>query len=132
MFNAFQFYPSTGPIEGGTQLTIDGINLGRSFSDIQNSIKVAHVGCQPLRDAYNTASRIICITGPSHLHKMANGSVVLQLRHDRQFLAVSLTPFQYVVRTRRFFKKKTFFKDRRFLKYIYIYVTYICNIVSYW
>ncbi|GBM68568.1 Plexin-A2 [Araneus ventricosus] len=38
------FTPKSGPWEGGTNITIGGINLGRVFQDIANNIRVIHEG----------------------------------------------------------------------------------------
>ena len=55
------FYPKTGPYEGGTNLTIEGINLGRIFKDIENGIGISHelngqqislIPCYPYRNDY--------------------------------------------------------------------------------
>ena len=51
-----QVYPRAGPVEGRTNLTITGINLGQSASDIYN-ITVAGHPCNPYPDTYVTATR---------------------------------------------------------------------------
>ncbi|GBN42103.1 Plexin-A2, partial [Araneus ventricosus] len=38
----FSFTPKSGPWEGGTNITIKGINLGRAFQDIANNVRVIH------------------------------------------------------------------------------------------
>lgn len=43
-----QFYPLFGPKQGGTLLTIDGINLGKSYEDIVSNISIAGVQCAHL------------------------------------------------------------------------------------
>lgn len=63
------FEPTSGPHDGGTNLTIRGINLGRSFDDIQNAIslelydndnKLGQIPCNPYREYYVRTSQIIC------------------------------------------------------------------------
>lgn len=63
------FEPTSGPYEGGTNLTIKGINLGRTFEDIQNGVTVelAHneirlgqIECTPYRELYVRTSQITC------------------------------------------------------------------------
>ena len=49
--------PSEGPVEGGTQVTIDGDNL---TSDI--TVEIGGVPCTPVW--FNTAQQIVCTTGP--------------------------------------------------------------------
>lgn len=61
--------PKSGPFEGGTNITIEGINLGRNFEDIANGVNVAHeqngvtvglIPCIPFRERYVKTSRITC------------------------------------------------------------------------
>ncbi|RWS04843.1 Plexin-A2-like protein [Leptotrombidium deliense] len=47
----FDFNPKTGPFEGGTNITIEGINLGNHFEDIAKFIHIA--------DGNNTVVRFI-------------------------------------------------------------------------
>lgn len=63
------FYPKSGPYEGGTNLTIEGINLGRSFEDIENGVEIinesggktiSRIPCQPFKDDYVKTSKIKC------------------------------------------------------------------------
>lgn len=63
------FYPKSGPTEGGTNLTIEGINLGRVFEDIEHGIvilievngkQVGRVPCIPFPEEYVKTSRIKC------------------------------------------------------------------------
>ena len=51
--------PDSGPTEGGTTVTINGTNLGTSFSDII-SITVGSLSCTPIKDYYLKGSRITC------------------------------------------------------------------------
>ena len=60
------FYPKKGPIEGGTELTIVGENLGRNFDDIKDAVRVPTTElCRPIKEKYITATKIVCITGSS-------------------------------------------------------------------
>lgn len=63
------FYPKSGPTEGGTNLTIEGINLGRTFEDIKTGIgisfemngkQVSNIPCYPYASEYVKTSRIKC------------------------------------------------------------------------
>ncbi|KAJ3603142.1 hypothetical protein NHX12_030885 [Muraenolepis orangiensis] len=47
--------PVAGPTEGGTLVTIQGLNLGLSFSELQGNVKVAGVVCTPREEGYITA-----------------------------------------------------------------------------
>uniref|UniRef100_A0A4W3GRU9 Plexin D1 n=1 Tax=Callorhinchus milii TaxID=7868 RepID=A0A4W3GRU9_CALMI len=44
--------PLTGPVDGGTLLTIKGSNLGRRFSDIKEGVSIGEVQCIPLEKSY--------------------------------------------------------------------------------
>jgi plexin A len=46
------FTPKYGLLEGGTNVTITGLNLGRRFDDIFGKITVAGVPCVPHRESY--------------------------------------------------------------------------------
>ncbi|KAI3357204.1 hypothetical protein L3Q82_015660 [Scortum barcoo] len=49
--------PLSGPIEGGTLVTISGSNLGQRAEDIQNSVTVAGVPCSVVHSRYEVSSR---------------------------------------------------------------------------
>ena len=65
MFNCqhifFQFWPETGPTKGGTKLTIQGINLGKTFDDIKDGVKVAGIKCIPDPASYIPARMYVNI-----------------------------------------------------------------------
>uniref|UniRef100_A0AAY5L951 Sema domain-containing protein n=1 Tax=Esox lucius TaxID=8010 RepID=A0AAY5L951_ESOLU len=50
----------TGPPEGGTRVTIHGMNLGLAFSDMENNVEVAGVKCSPIEEGYIIAEQIVC------------------------------------------------------------------------
>uniref|UniRef100_A0A7N8XWS6 Plexin-A2-like n=1 Tax=Mastacembelus armatus TaxID=205130 RepID=A0A7N8XWS6_9TELE len=52
--------PVAGPLEGGTLVTIQGLNLGLSFSELQGNVEVAGVQCTPQEQGYITAEQIVC------------------------------------------------------------------------
>ncbi|XP_032892776.1 plexin-D1 [Amblyraja radiata] len=54
--------PLTGPVHGGTRLTIRGRNLGRRFSDIADGVRIGGVSCTPVQEDYVVSSQIVCIT----------------------------------------------------------------------
>ena len=43
-----QIYPLSGPVEGGTRVTIEGSNLGISVDEIKDKIAIGGVLCVPL------------------------------------------------------------------------------------
>lgn len=61
----FSFVPATGPYEGGTNVTIHGINLGKNFLDIYSGVKVAGMSCMPFQNLYVDTKKIVCkVDGP--------------------------------------------------------------------
>ncbi|GBN74991.1 Plexin-A2, partial [Araneus ventricosus] len=70
----FSFTPKSGPWEGGTNITIKGINLGRAFQDIANNVRVIHedlkviAECVPHEELYVKTTQIVCrVEKPSNL-----------------------------------------------------------------
>ncbi|XP_064605454.1 plexin-A2-like isoform X2 [Liolophura sinensis] len=59
----FKIIPSLGPSSGGTNLTIIGENLGKTFADIDGGITIAGEPCTPYREEYVAARKIVCKTG---------------------------------------------------------------------
>uniref|UniRef100_A0A673B015 Plexin A2 n=1 Tax=Sphaeramia orbicularis TaxID=375764 RepID=A0A673B015_9TELE len=49
--------PVAGPLEGGTLVTIQGLNLGLSFSELEGNVDVAGVPCTPQEEGYITAEQ---------------------------------------------------------------------------
>lgn len=52
-----QLDPVSGPVEGGTVVTISGSNLGQRAEDIQGSVTVAGVPCNVIHSRYEVSSR---------------------------------------------------------------------------
>lgn len=46
-----------GPLEGGTLVTIHGLNLGLSFFELEGNVEVAGVQCTPQETGYITAEQ---------------------------------------------------------------------------
>ncbi|XP_063740982.1 plexin-B1-like isoform X2 [Eleginops maclovinus] len=67
--------PVSGPVEGGTVVTISGSNLGQRAEDIQNSVTVAGVPCSVISSRYEVSSRIVCETTSSGGEKSGQASV---------------------------------------------------------
>lgn len=92
-----RIYPTSGPWEGGTNITIEGYNLGRVFQDIQNGIHVskevngvslAQIPCVPHKDLYVKTTRIVCeIESPRNLTTSPpsgtiSGPVIVKVLND--------------------------------------------------
>jgi hypothetical protein len=56
-----QIKPLSGPIEGGTLVTIEGSNLGLKEEDVKGRIRIGDIPCE-LVD-YQVSVKIICRTG---------------------------------------------------------------------
>ncbi|XP_075951524.1 plexin-B1 [Anarhichas minor] len=67
--------PVSGPVEGGTVVTISGSNLGQRSEDIQNSVTVAGVPCSVIHSRYEVSSRIVCETTGSGGERSGHASV---------------------------------------------------------
>uniref|UniRef100_A0A8K9XG51 Plexin A2 n=1 Tax=Oncorhynchus mykiss TaxID=8022 RepID=A0A8K9XG51_ONCMY len=52
--------PVAGPPEGGTRVTIHGMNLGLAFSEMVDNVEVAGVKCSPVEEGYIIAEQIVC------------------------------------------------------------------------
>lgn len=59
-----QIKPLSGPIEGGTLVTIEGSNLGLKKEDVLGKIKIGDIPCQLVN--YEVSVKIQCITGRSN------------------------------------------------------------------
>ncbi|KAJ8258682.1 hypothetical protein COCON_G00176940 [Conger conger] len=55
-----QVTPLAGPPEGGTLVTIRGVNLGLSLSELMGNVQVAGVRCTPQGKSYVIAEQIVC------------------------------------------------------------------------
>ncbi|XP_037135114.1 plexin-B1 isoform X2 [Syngnathus acus] len=67
--------PVSGPVEGGTLVTISGSNLGQRAEDILNSVTLAEVPCSVIHSRYEISSRIVCETTSSRGEKRGQASV---------------------------------------------------------
>nr|XP_001920983.4 plexin-B1 isoform X2 [Danio rerio] len=70
--------PLSGPVEGGTVVTVSGSNLGQRAEDIQHSVSVAGVSCSVIPDRYEVSSSIVCETAASVGEQ--SGHVSVQVR----------------------------------------------------
>nr|XP_033773736.1 plexin-A2 isoform X1 [Geotrypetes seraphini]XP_033773738.1 plexin-A2 isoform X1 [Geotrypetes seraphini]XP_033773739.1 plexin-A2 isoform X1 [Geotrypetes seraphini]XP_033773740.1 plexin-A2 isoform X1 [Geotrypetes seraphini] len=86
----------SGPPEGGTWVTIHGINLGLDFSEIVNNVQVAEVECAPLEEEYIIAEQIVCEMGPAE-SGIQSGPVQLCIGECKQeFMATSTQQYTFV------------------------------------
>uniref|UniRef100_A0A915PJ57 Sema domain-containing protein n=1 Tax=Setaria digitata TaxID=48799 RepID=A0A915PJ57_9BILA len=104
------FNPKKGPLAGGTtvsdspetylnidsKLIIDGVNLGHSYKTVEEAVTAANVRCDVDERSYVTASRIICRTRQSPTPIPARYPVVIKLREEHKYTAISNDSFTYV------------------------------------
>ncbi|XP_010012527.1 PREDICTED: plexin-B1 isoform X2 [Nestor notabilis] len=70
-------YPLSGPVEGGTRITITGSNLGQKHQDIAETVTVAGIPCAVDVQEYEISSSIVCVTGGSWAER--SGHVVVEV-----------------------------------------------------
>lgn len=89
------FEPRTGPWEGGTNITIRGIDLGKHFGDISVTLGAegARIPCTSLPDRYVATKEIVCTAGGAAARNISRGRIVAQIAGYR---AESTDDFQFV------------------------------------
>nr|XP_012614217.1 plexin-A2 [Microcebus murinus]XP_020139995.1 plexin-A2 [Microcebus murinus] len=86
----------SGPPEGGTRVTIHGVNLGLDFSEIAHHVQVAGVPCTPLPGEYIIAEQIVCEMGHAPVGT-ASGPVRLCIGECKpEFMAKSHQQYTFV------------------------------------
>ncbi|XP_075030579.1 plexin-A2 [Calonectris borealis] len=86
----------SGPPEGGTRVTIRGVNLGLDFSEIAHGVQVAGVQCTPLPEQYVVAEQIVCEMGQA-LPGISSGPVLLCIGECKpEFTAKSAQQYTFV------------------------------------
>ncbi|NWX03775.1 PLXA2 protein, partial [Caloenas nicobarica] len=86
----------SGPPEGGTRVTIRGVNLGLDFSEIAHGVQVAGVQCTPLPEHYVVAEQIVCEMGQA-LPGISSGPVLLCIGECKpEFTAKSAQQYMFV------------------------------------
>uniref|UniRef100_A0A8B9GFZ5 Plexin-B1 n=1 Tax=Amazona collaria TaxID=241587 RepID=A0A8B9GFZ5_9PSIT len=68
-------YPLSGPVEGGTRITITGSNLGQKHQDIAETVTVAGIPCAVDAQEYEISSSIVCVTGRSWTERSGHAVV---------------------------------------------------------
>ena len=58
-----QIKPLSGPIEGGTLVSIEGSNLGLKEEDVKGKIRIGDVPCELID--YQVSVKIVCRSGPA-------------------------------------------------------------------
>ncbi|NWY03278.1 PLXA2 protein, partial [Nothoprocta ornata] len=86
----------SGPPEGGTRVTIRGVNLGLDFSEIAHNVQVAGVPCAPLPERYVVAEQIVCEMGQA-LPGVSSGPALLCIGECKpEFTARSAQHYVFV------------------------------------
>ncbi|XP_030634053.1 plexin-A1-like [Chanos chanos] len=92
-----KLYPETGPRQGGTMLTITGENLGLQFKDIQNTVRIGKVACQPVEQEYISAEQIVCRLADATGYPVREAQVEVCVRDCQpEYRAVSPKAFTFV------------------------------------
>ncbi|XP_071081930.1 hepatocyte growth factor receptor-like isoform X2 [Haliotis cracherodii] len=88
-----RFSPANGPIQGKTNISVTGINLGKTYTDITSDVTVAGIKCSVIPDHYEPSSRFTCETDKSN----AAASGTIKVTVDGKYTAESDSPFHFVV-----------------------------------
>ena len=99
-----QIHPLSGPVEGGTLVTIEGSNLGLREEDVHNNVFIGDLPCAV--EGYYVSVKILCRTGevPSQMlggaPQMLEGELHFPVRVATPAgTTVSSVKFSYTVRT---------------------------------
>ena len=103
----FQIHPISGPVEGGTLVSIEGSNLGSSFDEIKDRVSIGGIPCVPIE--YNVSIRVICRTGPSLIGPQS----ALVVIGNRAGVTRAQEKFQYKV-SELSWKKSPIFMKKKF------------------
>ncbi|CAL1269603.1 unnamed protein product [Larinioides sclopetarius] len=83
-------HPLSGPIEGGTLVTIEGSNLGTSEEEIRDNITIGGIPCTLVE--YSVSVRVVCRTGgsagPMAAEVVVGNKAGLTLANERFFYKV--------------------------------------------
>ncbi|KAI4882566.1 hypothetical protein NFI96_029674 [Prochilodus magdalenae] len=90
--------PLAGPPEGGTLVTIRGVNLGMTLSELQGKVEVAGVSCSAQLEGYITAEQVVCemdsamlVSGPGPV-QLCVGECRPELRTQSSQIYTFVTP----------------------------------------
>lgn len=87
-----RFSPTTGPIKGKTHLSVSGLNLGKSYSDIK--VTVAGLNCEVKPDHYEPSSGFVCETEVTPA--TTQGVIVVKVDNKYTAMSDSGSPFSFV------------------------------------
>ncbi|XP_065576884.1 plexin-A4-like isoform X2 [Artemia franciscana] len=77
------FEPRLGPWEGGTNITITGVNLGKVFKDIYGGVTVAGMQCSPYEHLYVRTRKIVCLVDSPGISEARRGPVIVRVADFR-------------------------------------------------
>ncbi|XP_068203204.1 plexin A3 isoform X2 [Palaemon carinicauda] len=92
--NITDFHPKSGPWDGGTNVTIEGINLGKDIDDIYEGITVAGITCQPYRNSYIKTKQVTCMVDSPGVNDFKEGPIVVKVA--REYRGESLQKYSFV------------------------------------
>ncbi|CAG0913869.1 unnamed protein product [Notodromas monacha] len=98
------FNPKYGPWESGTNITIQGINLGRVVEDIEKNIMVAGIPCMPYKETYIQTRQVTCTPDSPGVADPRKGIVIVKVgdfRAESRDTYEFVNPVLYSVRPRR-------------------------------
>lgn len=72
------------------------MNLGHSYKTVEEAVTAANVRCDVDELSYITASRIVCRTRQSPTPIPARYPIVVKLREEHRYTAISNDSFTYV------------------------------------
>ena len=89
--------PTSGPLDGGTIITILGTDLGVTVNDfhIENSIKIGERACTPLMTDYISGKQILCMTQKTT--KVGRKSLIIKLSRLNGVVIVTASMPFYVI-----------------------------------
>lgn len=85
-----RFEPSTGPVQGITNISVTGINLGKASSDLE--VTVAGVRCTVHPEHYEPSIQFQCLTEPANTVKEG----VIKVKVNGQYQTKSTSKFKFV------------------------------------
>ncbi|XP_034028621.1 plexin-D1 [Thalassophryne amazonica] len=83
--------PLSGPLEGGTLLTVQGKNLGRRARAV--TVSIGDIACTLLPELYTVSVQLVCVTGMSDNER----TDIVQVDVDQSGTGTSKEHFSYLV-----------------------------------
>lgn len=71
------------------------MNLGLSYLDIRDSVRVANTKCEVSEQDYEQSTKIVCYTRPTHSRQRQGQHVVIRQKDEEKYTAVSTQTFIY-------------------------------------